>query len=96
MNALFFTKYLRISKNCCTFAPAFEICSHASVNASPATVAQLVEQRIRNAWVGGSSPPSGSQGTFGFLFYIVSIKNFCFRLNSAIPITSSTKIMPPL
>ena len=25
-----------------------------------ATVAQLVEQRIRNAWVGGSSPPSGS------------------------------------
>ena len=29
MNALFFTKYLRISKNCSTFAPAFEICSHA-------------------------------------------------------------------
>ncbi len=26
-----------------------------------ATVAQLVEQRIRNAWVGGSSPPSGSE-----------------------------------
>ena len=26
-----------------------------------ATVAQLVEQRIRNAWVGGSSPPSGSK-----------------------------------
>ena len=26
-----------------------------------ATVAQLVEQRIRNAWVGGSSPPSGSR-----------------------------------
>ncbi len=25
-----------------------------------ATLAQLVEQRIRNAWVGGSSPPSGS------------------------------------
>ncbi len=26
-----------------------------------ATVAQLVEQRIRNAWVAGSSPASGSQ-----------------------------------
>lgn len=25
-----------------------------------ATVAQSVEQRIRNAWVGGSSPPGGS------------------------------------
>ena len=24
-------------------------------------MAQLVEQRIRNAWVGGSSPPSGSR-----------------------------------
>ena len=31
-------------------------------------MAQLVEQRIRNAWVGGSSPPSGSKiskGEFG-------------------------------
>ena len=27
----------------------------------PATVAQLVEQRIRNAWVAGSSPASGSK-----------------------------------
>ena len=26
-----------------------------------ATVAQLVEQRIRNAWVAGSSPASGSK-----------------------------------
>ena len=26
-----------------------------------ATVAQLVEQRIRNAWVGGSTPLGGSQ-----------------------------------
>ena len=26
-----------------------------------AELAQLVEQRIRNAWVGGSSPPSGSK-----------------------------------
>ena len=25
-----------------------------------ADMAQLVEQRIRNAWVGGSSPPIGS------------------------------------
>ena len=25
-----------------------------------ALMAQLVEQRIRNAWVGGSSPPIGS------------------------------------
>ena len=25
-----------------------------------AELAQLVEQRIRNAWVGGSSPPFGS------------------------------------
>ena len=27
----------------------------------PAELAQLVEQRIRNAWVGGSSPPFGSK-----------------------------------
>ena len=26
-----------------------------------AELAQLVEQRIRNAWVGGSSPPFGSK-----------------------------------
>ncbi len=26
-------------------------------------MAQLVEQRIRNAWVGGSSPPGGSKVT---------------------------------
>ena len=26
-----------------------------------ADMAQLVEQRIRNAWVGGSSPPIGSR-----------------------------------
>ena len=42
-------KYLRMSKKSSNFAPGF------------ATVAQLVEQRIRNAWVGGSSPPSGSK-----------------------------------
>jgi ABC-type transporter Mla subunit MlaD len=30
------------------------------LSALKATLAQLVEQRIRNAWVGGSSPPGGS------------------------------------
>ncbi len=54
-----FAKNLRISKKSSTFAPAF---------AKNATVAQLVEQRIRNAWVGGSSPPSGSKENFGSLF----------------------------
>ena len=43
-------------------------------------MAQLVEQRIRNAWVGGSSPPSGSKinkGEFGKnspLFFSVILK----------------------
>ena len=62
MNAIFFTNNLRISIFCSTFAPAFEIYIKKH-----ATVAQLVEQRIRNAWVGGSSPPSGSQRTFHLL-----------------------------
>ncbi len=31
-----------------------------------ATVAQLVEQRIRNAWVGGSNPSGGSTSFFYF------------------------------
>ena len=53
--------YLRNSPFCCTFVLGF------------ADVAQLVEQRIRNAWVRGSSPLIGSgQGTlqkaFPFLF----------------------------
>ena len=30
------------------------------MNKMNAELAQLVEQRIRNAWVGGSSPPFGS------------------------------------
>ena len=48
MNAIFFTKYLRISKKCCTFAPAFE--KQSKIYATRlATLAQLVEQRIRNA-----------------------------------------------
>ena len=40
-----------------------------------ATVAQLVEQRIRNAWVGGSSPPSGSKEKnhhFGGSFFVAA------------------------
>ena len=38
-----------------------------------AEIAQLVEQRIRNAWVGGSSPPLGSinkQRPHGRCFFI--------------------------
>ena len=62
---------------CSTFASAFSSeearrvisCSEMKLLALPtlkaiATVAQLVEQRIRNAWVGGSSPPSGSKRRF--------------------------------
>ena len=30
------------------------------ITKTSATVAQLVEQRIRNAWVGGSTPLGGS------------------------------------
>ena len=43
-------------------------CTRFFANDAIATVAQLVEQRIRNAWVGGSSPPSGSEEGFGLLF----------------------------
>ncbi len=35
-----------------------------------AELAQLVEQRIRNAWVGGSSPPFGSDGQRLLFFYV--------------------------
>ena len=42
--AIFFTKYLRMSKKSSTFAPAFEMNIKKY-----ATLAQLVEQRIRNA-----------------------------------------------
>ena len=51
---IFIEKNLHNPENCLTFAPAFR------ENAT-ATVAQLVEQRIRNAWVAGSSPASGSK-----------------------------------
>ena len=41
-------------------------------------MAQLVEQRIRNAWVAGSSPASGSLswyplGTSFFLYYRITL-----------------------
>ena len=41
--------FLVLTKKTTTFAPAF------------ADMAQLVEQRIRNAWVPGSSPGIGSK-----------------------------------
>ena len=53
-------KYLHISQKSSTFAPAFVIFALVNRNAF-AIVAQLVEQRIRNAWVAGSSPASGSK-----------------------------------
>ena len=50
-------------------------------------MAQLVEQRIRNAWVGGSSPPGGSErkkiaglDPAIFLFIVSSMKSRCKRL----------------
>ena len=49
-------KYLHISQKSSTFALDFSI-----VRWRVAIVAQLVEQRIRNAWVAGSSPASGSK-----------------------------------
>ena len=64
-------KYLHISQKSSTFAPAFVIFALVNRNAS-AIVAQLVEQRIRNAWVAGSSPASGSKrrrGSFPFLLF---------------------------
>ena len=42
-------KYLRICKNCCTFAPAFR-------EKGRGAIAQLVEQRTENPCVPGSIP----------------------------------------
>ena len=53
-------KYLHISQKSSTFAGAFVIFVIVNCKAL-AIVAQLVEQRIRNAWVAGSSPASGSK-----------------------------------
>ena len=68
-------KNLANSKKSITFAAAF--------GKKLATVAQLVEQRIRNAWVGGSSPPSGSEKgkslrilPFLFLFHMIRKRHF--------------------
>ena len=41
-----------------------------------AAVAQLVEQRIRNAWVGGSSPLSGT-----IFFYLIVIFQYFIKSN---------------
>ena len=45
-----------------------------------ASVAQLVEQRIRNAWVEGSNP-------FGSFFYYIYI-NFSFQFTNSLTFTS--------
>ncbi len=44
-----------------------------------ATVAQLVEQRIRNAWVAGSSPASSSKK--GFKYENISKRKICRKNN---------------
>ena len=66
---IFLTSIPRNPKKSGTFAHGF------------ADMAQLVEQRIRNAWVGGSSPPIGSRqekrGTFlsFFVYHAEHCKN---------------------
>ena len=55
-----FHKHLHICEKSSTFAVAFVIFTVVNRKAL-AIVAQLVEQRIRNAWVAGSSPASGSR-----------------------------------
>lgn len=52
---------LHISQKSSTFA--LDLCKGTKIlwcDWCDATMAQLVEQRIRNAWVRGSSPRSGS------------------------------------
>ena len=58
-----YQKYLHICEKSSTFAAAFgNYGSHnTTLRSASAIVAQLVEQRIRNAWVAGSSPASGSK-----------------------------------
>ena len=50
-NTKYLQKNLHISKKCSTFAPAFDkfVRRKSSNRKSAATLAQLVEQRIRNA-----------------------------------------------
>ena len=66
-----FHKHLHICEKSSTFVPAFgklvytilydPLPSYTTLHDAFAIVAQLVEQRIRNAWVAGSSPASGSK-----------------------------------
>ena len=63
-------KYLHISQKSSTFAAAFVISTLVNRNAL-AIVAQLVEQRIRNAWVAGSSPASGSKDIPADVFFVL-------------------------
>ncbi len=53
--------------------------SRAIILRAPAGVAQLVEQRIRNAWVGGSNPSAGTNKT-------KSVKTFalCVAIGTAV------------
>ena len=65
-----FHKHLHIWEKSSTFAAAFVIFTVVNRKAL-AIVAQLVEQRIRNAWVAGSSPASGSKRhLLGCLFFM--------------------------
>ena len=63
-------KYLHISQKSSTFAAVFVIFTLVNRNAL-AIVAQLVEQRIRNAWVAGSSPASGSKDIPADVFFVL-------------------------
>ena len=69
-------KYLHISQKSSTFALAFAI-FFTFIRIALAIVAQVVEQRIRNAWVAGSSPASGSKTKeegFALFFFLYTLK----------------------
>ena len=51
-------KYFAVTEKISNFAPALE--KAREIFEKAADMAQLVEQRIRNAWVAGSSPAIGS------------------------------------
>ena len=59
-NAKIFCQFKKKQYLCTRFSKKQPLCG-VGLSGKVATVAQLVEQRIRNAWVGGSSPPSGSK-----------------------------------
>ena len=74
---------MHISQKSSTFAAAFVISTLVNRNAL-AIVAQLVEQRIRNAWVAGSSPASGStkkRTTIGSFFFALVDVNYHVVIN---------------